>query len=74
MGDRLFEGEEPILHLMGEQIAAEKRRNRTRALNNSLAQPSSNMRSQDLPGAVSATLAISICCNTKNRPRTGPWV
>jgi hypothetical protein len=25
--DRLFEGEEPVLHLMGVQIASEKRRN-----------------------------------------------
>ena len=46
---------------MGEQIAAYKRRNPwTLALNNTLAQPSSNMRGQDLRGAVGATLVISI--------------
>jgi hypothetical protein len=27
VADRLFEGEEAVLHVMGEQIASEKRRN-----------------------------------------------
>ena len=27
VGDRLFEGEDAVLHVMGEQIASEKRRN-----------------------------------------------
>ena len=49
VADRLFEGEEAVLHVMGEQIASEKRRN-----------PWTSARSGDLCQVW--TLAIEQCC------------
>jgi hypothetical protein len=37
--DRLLEGEEAVLHVMGEQIASEKRRNRWTCVRGGIATP-----------------------------------